>query len=52
MEGSKLAAAILGALFVGLGVGLVVRIGGYSDYFVRLTPEMQEEIILRTAHGL
>ena len=31
---------------------LVVRIGGYSDYFVRLTPEMQEEIILRTAHGL
>ena len=31
---------------------LVVRIGGYSDYFVRLTPEMQEEILLRTAHGL
>lgn len=31
---------------------LVVRIGGYSDYFVRLTPEMQEEVILRTAHEL
>ncbi|MDD7366582.1 MAG: glycine radical domain-containing protein, partial [Clostridiales bacterium] len=31
---------------------LVVRIGGYSDYFVRLTPEMQEEVILRTAHSL
>lgn len=29
---------------------LVVRIGGYSDYFVKLSPEMQEEIILRTAH--
>lgn len=29
---------------------LVVRIGGYSDYFVRLSPEMQEEVILRTAH--
>lgn len=31
---------------------LVVRIGGYSDYFVRLSPEMQEEIILRTAHNI
>jgi formate C-acetyltransferase len=29
---------------------LVVRIGGYSDYFVGLSPEMQEEIILRTEH--
>ena len=30
---------------------LVVRIGGYSDYFVTLSPEMQEEVILRTAHN-
>lgn len=29
---------------------LIVRIGGYSDYFVRLSKEMQEELILRTAH--
>ena len=29
---------------------LVVRIGGYSDYFVRLSPEMQAEILLRTSH--
>ena len=29
---------------------LVVRIGGYSDYFVRLSPTMQEEVILRTEH--
>jgi len=29
---------------------LVVRIGGYSDYFVRISPEMQAEIIERTAH--
>lgn len=29
---------------------LIVRIGGYSDYFVRLSPEMQEEVILRTTH--
>lgn len=29
---------------------LVVRIGGYSDYFVRLSPEMQAEVILRTHH--
>ncbi|MBQ2725601.1 MAG: hypothetical protein IJF78_07845 [Clostridia bacterium] len=29
---------------------LVVRIGGYSDYFVTLSPEMQEEVILRTTH--
>ena len=31
---------------------LVVRIGGYSDYFTRLSPEMQEEIILRTEHNV
>ncbi|MBQ8333835.1 MAG: hypothetical protein IJX93_08685 [Clostridia bacterium] len=29
---------------------LVVRIGGYSDYFVTLSGEMQEEVILRTTH--
>ncbi|MBE5792826.1 MAG: hypothetical protein IJN21_08435 [Clostridia bacterium] len=29
---------------------LVVRIGGYSDYFVRISPQMQAEIIERTAH--
>ena len=31
---------------------LVVRIGGYSDYFVGLSAEMQEEIILRTEHEM
>lgn len=31
---------------------LVVRIGGYSDYFVKLSPEMQAEVILRTAHNV
>ena len=31
---------------------LVVRIGGYSDYFVGLSPEMQDEIILRTEHDI
>lgn len=31
---------------------LVVRIGGYSDYFVRLTPTMQAEVIERTEHVL
>lgn len=29
---------------------LVVRIGGYSDYFVKLSPAMQAEIIARTMH--
>ena len=29
---------------------LVVRIGGYSDYFVRLSDTMQREVIERTAH--
>jgi formate C-acetyltransferase len=29
---------------------LVVRIGGYSDYFVRLTPTLQQEIIDRTEY--
>jgi len=29
---------------------LLVRIGGYSDYFVRISPQMQAEILERTAH--
>jgi pyruvate-formate lyase len=29
---------------------LVVRIAGYSDYFVNLSREMQEEVIMRTEH--
>jgi len=31
---------------------LVVRIGGYSDYFVKLSPQMQQEVILRTEHKI
>ena len=31
---------------------LDVRIGGYSDYFVKLSPTMQEEVLLRTEHGI
>ncbi len=31
---------------------LVVRIGGYSDYFTRLSREMQAEVILRTEHEI
>jgi formate C-acetyltransferase len=31
---------------------LVVRIGGYSDYFTRLSKEMQQEILLRTEHTI
>ncbi len=27
---------------------LVVRIGGYTDYFTRLTPQMQDEVMART----
>lgn len=30
---------------------LVVRIGGYSDFFVRLSDTMQREVIARTGHG-
>lgn len=29
---------------------LIVRVAGYSDYFVDLTPALQEEIIRRTEH--
>lgn len=31
---------------------LVVRIGGYSDYFVKLSPNMQDEVLLRTEHEI
>ena len=30
---------------------LVVRVGGYSDFFVRLSDTMQKEVIARTGHG-
>jgi formate C-acetyltransferase len=29
---------------------LIVRVAGYSDYFVDITDELQEEIIKRTEH--
>jgi formate C-acetyltransferase len=29
---------------------LIVRVAGYSDYFVDITDELQEEIIRRTEH--
>jgi formate C-acetyltransferase len=31
---------------------LVVRVGGYSDYYTRLSPQMQAEILLRTEHEI
>ncbi len=31
---------------------LLVRVAGYSDYFVHLGPKMQEEVIARTEHTL
>ncbi len=31
---------------------LIVRIGGYSNYFVKLSPNMQKEVILRTEHEI
>jgi len=31
---------------------LLVRVAGYSDYFVHLTDKMQQEVIARTEHGL
>jgi trans-4-hydroxy-L-proline dehydratase len=31
---------------------LLVRIGGYSEYFCNLTPELQETVLDRTEHGL
>ena len=29
---------------------LIVRIGGYSDYFVRLKPELMQDVIDRTEY--
>jgi formate C-acetyltransferase len=31
---------------------LIVRVAGYSAYFVDLPPAVQDEIISRTEHGL
>ncbi len=31
---------------------LIVRVAGYSDYFVLLSSDIQREILSRTEHGL
>jgi pyruvate-formate lyase len=31
---------------------LLVRVAGYSAYFIELSPDVQNEIIKRTEHGL
>ena len=31
---------------------LTVRVVGYSAYFVALSPDVQEEVLARTAHGM
>lgn len=31
---------------------LIVRVGGFSDYYVRLSPALQDEILARTEHEL
>jgi formate C-acetyltransferase len=31
---------------------LIVRVGGFSDYFVRLSPALQDDVIARTEHHL
>ena len=31
---------------------LIVRVAGYSDYFVSLSKDVQDEIIARTTHGI
>ena len=33
------------------GQDLVVRTGGYSDYFNRLTPELKQTVLKRTEFG-
>jgi formate C-acetyltransferase len=32
--------------------GLIVRVGGFSDYFVRLSAELQSDVIARAQHAL
>lgn len=33
-----------------IGRDLIVRVADYSDYFIDLTPQLQEEIMTITAH--
>jgi formate C-acetyltransferase len=35
-----------------LHADLIIRVAGYSDYFVLLSPDTQQEILSRTEHGL
>ncbi|NOY75671.1 MAG: hypothetical protein GXP32_07745, partial [Kiritimatiellaeota bacterium] len=30
---------------------LIIRIGGYSEYFNRLSPELKQEVLTRTCHA-
>jgi len=31
---------------------LIVRVGGFSDYFARLSPDLQDDVIARTEHSI
>jgi len=31
---------------------LIVRVSGFSDYFVNLAPEVQRDILRRSLHGV
>jgi formate C-acetyltransferase len=31
---------------------LIVRVGGFSAYFVQLSPQIQDDVILRSEHNL
>ena len=31
---------------------LIVRVGGYSEYFIRLSPELRRSVLERTEHRL
>jgi formate C-acetyltransferase len=31
---------------------LIVRIGGYSEYFIRLSPELRRSVLERTEHRM
>ena len=36
----------------GLYADLIIRVGGYSEYWSRLSPERRQTVLERTEHGL
>ena len=49
-ERSGISPELFVPLYKAVGIALVVRVGGYSEYFTRLSEELKQKILARTMY--